>query len=252
MIIGVLSAMEKEHKQLVALLQDARTEQQGRYTFTIGQISRVSTNTNSTNLTNTSQTAPQNTLILMTCGIGKVNAAVGATTLIHHYHPDCIISTGCAGGIDADLQVMDVVASTEVAYHDVTIPGCEHGQIQGLPARFRAEEQLLEAIEDNSVKRGLICSGDQFISDRTQLQTIKAAFPEALAVDMESAAIAQTCFLHAVPFLSFRILSDTPGADEHLAQYFDFWDRMADHSFETTRRFLTALPTQFARFLFAD
>lgn len=261
MIIGVLSAMEKEHKQLVTLLHNAHTEQQGRYTFTIGQIERISTNTNSTNLTNNScdscsqkerNQAPQNTLILMTCGIGKVNAAVGATTLIHHYRPDCIISTGCAGGIDPDLQVMDVVASTQVAYHDVTIPGCEHGQIQGLPARFRAEEQLLEAIEDNSVKRGLICSGDQFISDHSQLQAIKKQFPEALAVDMESAAIAQTCYLHAVPFLSFRILSDTPGADEHLAQYFDFWDRMADHSFETTRRFLTSLPTQFAQLRFAD
>ena len=234
--------MEKEHKQLTALLHNAQTEQHGHYAFTIGQIDRCTTRPN----------ASQNTLILMTCGIGKVNAAVGATTLIHHYKPDCIISTGCAGGIDPDLQVMDVVASTEVTYHDVTIPGCEHGQIQGLPARFRAEEQLLEAIEDNSVKRGLICSGDQFISDRTQLQAIKAAIPEALAVDMESAAIAQTCFLHAVPFLSFRILSDTPGADEHLQQYLNFWDEMADHSFETTRRFLTNLPTQFARFLFAD
>jgi len=242
MIIGVLSAMEKEHKQLTALLHDARTEQQGRYIFTIGQIDRSSAS---------GQTS-QNTLILMTCGIGKVNAAVGATTLIHRYHPDCIISTGCAGGIEEGLQVMDVVASTQVAYHDVTIPGCEHGQIQGLPARFRAEEQLLEAIEDNSVKKGLICSGDQFISDRAQLQAIKTAFPEALAVDMESAAIAQTCFLHALPFLSFRILSDTPGADEHLQQYLNFWDEMADHSFEVTRRFLTNLPTQFARFLFAD
>lgn len=238
MIIGILSAMEKEHKQLVALLRDARTEQQGRYTFHIGQIDRGG--------------AQQNTLILMTCGIGKVNAAVGATTLIHHYHPDCIISTGCAGGIDPNLQVMDVVASTLVVYHDVTIPGCEHGQIQGLPTRFRAEEQLLEAIEDSSVKKGLICSGDQFISDHAQLQTIKNMFPEALAVDMESAAIAQTCYLHAIPFLSFRILSDTPGADAHLAQYFDFWDRMADHSFETTRRFLAALPTQFAQLQFAD
>lgn len=234
--------MEKEHKQLVALLQNARTEQQGRYTFTIGQIDSRAT----------SGCTKQNTLILMTCGMGKVNAAVGTTTLIHFYHPDCIISTGCAGGIDAKLQVMDVVASTEVVYHDVTIPGSEYGQIQGLPARFRAEEQLLEAIDNSAVKRGLICSGDQFISDRTQLQTIKNQFPEALAVDMESAAIAQTCFLHAVPFISFRILSDTPGADEHLAQYFDFWDRMADQSFETTRRFLTALPTQFARFLFKD
>ena len=229
MKIGILSAMSKEHEQLTALLADAHTEKDGRYTFVCGQLGA-------------------NTLILLQCGIGKVNAAVGTTTLIHRYAPDCIISTGCAGGIDARLQVMDVVVSTETAYHDVSIPGCEAGQVQGLPARFRAEQELVETAQksDGKVFAGLICSGDQFITERAQLDRIKAQFPEALAVDMESAAIAQTCFLLQTPFVSFRILSDTPGADEHLQQYLNFWDEMADRSFDTTRRFLAALPTQFS------
>lgn len=217
--------MTKEHEQLTALLTDSHTEHDGNYEFAIGSLG-------------------QNTLILMQCGIGKVNAAVATTVLIRHFHPDCVISTGCAGGIDASLNVMDVVVSTATTYHDVTIPGCEHGQIQGLPARFRSEQQLVEVA--SMARPGLICTGDQFISDRTQLDRIKAQFPEALAVDMESAAIAQTCFLHAVPFVSFRILSDTPGADQHLQQYFNFWDEMADRSFEVTRRFLSSLPAQFA------
>ena len=225
MIIGVLSAMAKEHKQLTSLLTDAQQEHDGNYEFVIGSLG-------------------QNTLILMQCGMGKVNAAVGTTVLIRRYHPDCVVSTGCAGGIDASLNVMDVVVSTATVYHDVTIPGCEPGQMQGLPARFRSEPELVEAAK--MARPGLICTGDQFISDREQLDRIKALFPEALAVDMESAAIAQTCFLHAVPFVSFRILSDTPGADQHLQQYFNFWDEMADHSFEVTRRFLASLPAQFA------
>ena len=235
MKIGILSAMTKEHEQLTSLLTDAHTEQEGRYTFVCGQLGA-------------------NTLILMSCGIGKVNAAVGATTLIHRYQPDCVISTGCAGGIDDSLEVMDVVVSTEITYHDVSIPGCEHGQIQGLPARFRAEQELVEIAQKthHKVRPGLICSGDQFISNREQLNVIKAQFPEALAVDMESAAIAQTCFLHSVPFVSFRILSDTPGADKHLEQYFNFWDEMADRSFDITRQFLSALPERFTMLPFEE
>ena len=231
MIIGVLSAMTKEHKQLTSLLADARTECDGNYEFAIGQLG-------------------QNTLILMQCGMGKVNAAVGTTVLIRRYHPDCVISTGCAGGIDASLKVMDVVVSTATVYHDVSIPGYEHGQMQGLPARFRSEQELVDVAK--MAHPGLICTGDQFISDRAQLDRIKAQFPEALAVDMESAAIAQTCFLHAVPFVSFRILSDTPGSDQHLQQYFNFWDEMADRSFDVTRRFLAALPTQFSVLRFEE
>ena len=100
--------------------------------------------------------------------------------------------------------------------------------------------------------KGLIVSGDQFITDRHQLDAIKAQFPEALAVDMESAAIAQTCYLLQTPFVSFRILSDTPGADNHLEQYFNFWDEMASRSFDVTRRFLAALPERFALLPFKE
>lgn len=227
MKIGVLSAMTKEHVQLTGLLKEAKTEQKGNFEFTVGQLGR-------------------NTLILMQCGMGKVNAAVGTTTLIQSYAPDCIISTGCAGGIDANLQVMDVVVSTETVYHDVSIPGCEAGQMQGLPARFRAEQELVETACGIGAHAGLICTGDQFITEQAQLESIKTLFPEALAVDMESAAIAQTCFLHGIPYVSFRILSDTPGADKHLEQYLNFWDEMADRSFDITRRFLAALPERFA------
>ena len=233
--------MTKEHEQLIGLLNEARTEQDGKFTFIVGHLG-------------------VNTLILMQCGIGKVNAAVGATTLIRRYAPDCIVSTGCAGGVDDSLRVMDVVVSTQTTYHDVTIPGCEHGQIQGLPARFQAEEELVETAlkiraivgegssceQESKVRGGLIVTGDQFISEPTQLAAIKAVFPDAFAVDMESAAIAQACYLHAVPFVSFRILSDTPGADHHIQQYLNFWDEMADHSFDLTRRFLASLPERFA------
>ena len=225
MTIGIISAMQKEQQQLVSLLESPRTEERGPFAYTVGQLNG-------------------NSLVLQQCGIGKVNAAVGAAELINHYHPSTLISTGVAGGIDQSLDIMDVVVGQQVVYHDVTIPGCELGQVQGLPALFDGDASLVasaRSLDDARIHVGLICSGDQFISDRDQLATIKNHFPEGLAVDMESGALAQVCYLYKVPFLSFRIISDTPGSDGHVAQYFDFWERMAAQSFDITRRFLLTL-----------
>ena len=74
-----------------------------------------------------------------------------------------------------------------------------------------------------------------------ELDKIKSNFPAGLAVDMESAAIAQTCHIYGVPFVSFRIISDTPGVDKHIEQYENFWGEMANRSFGVTRSFLSKL-----------
>ena len=80
------------------------------------------------------------------------------------------------------------------------------------------------------------------VTDRAELGAIKHRFPAGLAVDMESAAIAQVCHLYGIPFLSFRIISDTPGVEDHSAQYADFWGTMAERSFLSTWAFLSTLP----------
>ena len=90
------------------------------------------------------------------------------------------------------------------------------------------------------IHAGLICTGDQFVTDHATLSRIKQQFPDGLAVDMESAAIAQVCYLQGIPFVSFRVISDTPGADGHQQQYENFWQEMADRSFGVTRDFLLA------------
>ena len=175
-----------------------------------------------------------------------MNAAVGAAELIRRHRPDCIVSTGVAGGIDACLQVGDVVASDRLVYHDVYCgnDGACYGQVQGMPPFYEASPELLRhalglndgAGLESRVHGGLICTGDRFVEDAAELAVIKGHFPEGLAVDMESAAIAH------VPFLSFRIVSDTPGAhDDNFAQYRDFWATMAERSFRTTWAFLASL-----------
>ena len=224
MTLGIINAMHKEHEQLVGLLQNVKENKVGRFSFVEGTLNN-------------------HRLVLMESGIGKVNAAVGAVELIRRYQPDALINTGVAGGIDTCLDVMDVVAGQRVVYHDVDCgPESQSGQVQGLPLYYEADERLyaaaMKVMTETRLHGGLICSGDQFITDKAQLQCIKGRFPEALAVDMESGALAQVCYLYEVPFLSFRIISDTPGADEHFSQYNNFWSDMADKSFGVTKSLL--------------
>lgn len=193
-----------------------------------------------------------NRVILTQCGIGKVSAAVGATELLRRFSPDCIISTGVAGGIDACLKVTDVVVSERLVYHDVWCgDGNEYGQVQGFPAVYEGCPALLKHALllngtglESHIHGGLICTGDRFITNRAELDAIKQRFSDGLAVDMESAAIAQTCHLYNTPFLSFRIISDTPGVEDHASQYADFWGTMAERSFLTTWAFLSTLPAE--------
>ncbi len=190
-----------------------------------------------------------NEIILWQCGIGKVNAAVGTMRLIQEHHPDAIISTGLAGGIDPLMRVMDVLAATQCVYHDVDCGvglGCERGQVQGLPTRFDADPHLLDhALEvkgDAALRTGLICTGDQFITDRERQNEIKRNFPDGLACDMESTAIAQTCYLQKIPFLSLRVISDTPGnTDNHQMQWEEFLASMCDRSFHFVKQYLETL-----------
>lgn len=176
-------------------------------------------------------------VVVMQAGIGKVCAAVGTVEMISRYAPDCILNTGVAGGIDDALRVMDIVVGREVVYHDVWCgEGNEMGQVQGMPARYACDKELLAAAmaarSDVTLHDGLICSGDRFITDRQALEAIKESFPEGLAVDMESGAIAQVCHIYRIPFLSCRVISDTPGRTaNHALQYKDFWTIAPEKSF---------------------
>ena len=197
------------------------------------------------------QLFPASEVLVQKCGIGKVNAALGAQRMINEFHPDCIISSGCAGGNGDDINVQDVVISTELCYHDVYCGRAiddttVYGQVQGLPARYAADPTLLDKAlslqpSDISPHPGLIVTGDWFVDSKDKMRDILGHFPEAKAVDMESCAIAQTCYLNHVPFISFRVISDIPLRDTDASQYHNFWDTIADHSFQVTRTFVESL-----------
>ncbi len=233
MKIGIATAMKSEWTHIEKILEDSREVAAYGSHFRIGRIGA-------------------NEIVLGETGIGKVNAAIGATTLIEAFKPECLVSTGVAGGLDSSLHVMDVVAADEVVYHDVDCgPGNEYGQVQGLPPRFRCDPRLVAHARRIEVPTkaepahavvGLLTSGDRFISKPQQLAVIKSRFRDALAVDMESGALAQVCHLLRIPFLSYRILSDTPHGTDRFAQYTNFWEAVAERAFAVTHEFLETLP----------
>ncbi len=188
---------------------------------------------------------PEDRVILQKSGIGKVNAAIQTVEMIRKYKPDIIISSGCAGGNGDDINVQDVVVSTQLAYHDVycgtAIGQSVYGQVQGLPARFDADPHLLEVAIKTGAKPGLIVTGDWFVDSKEKMREIVGHFPEAKAVDMESAAIAQVCYIYKVPFISFRVISDIPLRDTDASQYHNFWDTIAQNSFQVTKTFIESL-----------
>ncbi|MDC8832550.1 5'-methylthioadenosine/adenosylhomocysteine nucleosidase [Alteromonas gilva] len=201
MKIGILGAMDQEIALLKESLSDMSTEQRGHLTFYSGALHGVD-------------------VVVVKCGIGKVAAAVASTMLINHYAPDYVVNTGSAGGFDKRLNIGDLVIGDTIAHHDVDIThfGYEPGQVAGMPAVYQCDESLINAAEtaaNNALhvvtKRGLICTGDSFIGSDDAAAKLREQFPSMSAVEMEGAAIAQTCFMLSTPCLVIRSLSDIAG-----------------------------------------
>lgn len=177
-------------------------------------------------------------VVLLKSGIGKVNAAMGTTVLLEKFKPDFVINTGSAGGYNPELNVGDIVISTEVRHHDVDVTafGYEYGQVPRLPAGFLADKKLVDlasgiaaGIEGVQAGKGLIVTGDVFMSDPDRAEFVRGKFPELQAVEMEAAAIAQVAYQFGVPFVITRALSDIAGKESNVS-FEQFLDKAARHS----------------------
>ena len=183
-------------------------------------------------------------IIVCKTGIGKVNAAVNTTQLILSHHPDVIISSGCCGGASTDLNVLDVIVGNRAVHHDAYcgLEADEYGKIQGMPKYYIAPQHLIDiatSLEyDHKIHSGLIVSGDWFVDKVEKVDEILAHFPDAIGIDMESAAIAQTCYIFNTPFISFRVVSDVPAKPNNVADYKNFWNTVSSSSFAITKQFV--------------
>lgn len=224
---GIIGAMEQE----IALLKDAL---HNRQTYTFGATTIYTGSLDGKNVA------------LCLSGIGKVNAAISTTLLIEHFDCDCVINTGSAGGLFTHLQIGDIVIGNEIAHHDVDVTafGYKHGQVPKLPEHYKSHTSLIFAtkiaagqIPEVNQHMGMIVSGDQFIHSEAMLNQIKAHFPNALATEMEAAAIAQTCHQFNKPFVIVRAISDN-GDSEAAVSFETFLETAAVNSAKMVRALL--------------
>ncbi len=205
---GIIGAMEPEVAILKAKLSDAKSVEHAGYTFYQGQLNGSD-------------------VVIVQSGIGKVAAALATAVLIDRLNVDYVVNTGSAGGFDTQLKVGDIVVSSEVRYHDVDLTafGYEVGQLPANPAAFIPHndlvlaakagiEQLSQDGKDNiQAITGLIATGDTFMTKEEDVAKARTNFPTMAAVEMEGAAIAQTCLQLKTPFVVIRSLSDIAGKE---------------------------------------
>lgn len=186
-------------------------------------------------------------LVLGQCGIGKVNSALNTLRLIRAEKPDMVINSGVAGGGAPEVVPLDVIVASAVAYHDVWCgPGTIYGEADGFPLKMKSDELFLKACDglmnnQHNTKSGLICSGDKFIDSVEQINEIRGRFPDVLAVDMESASIAQTCISENTPFGIIRVISDSPLSGNNFEEYQNFWDKAPEATFHALLSILASL-----------
>ena len=210
---GIIGAMEPEVAILKAKLVNATVSNHGGFTFYQGLLE-------------------ESDVVIVQSGIGKVAAALATAMLIDKFKVDYVVNTGSAGGFDAALKVGDIVVSNEVRYHDVDLTafGYEVGQLPANPAAFIPHPDLVTAAtagiaklnqtdgissDAKSIKAilGLITTGDTFMTKEDDVAKARANFPTMAAVEMEGAAIAQTCLQFTTPFVVIRSLSDIAGKE---------------------------------------
>jgi adenosylhomocysteine nucleosidase len=164
---------------------------------------------------------------IVKCGVGKVFAALITQHVIDTFRPRAVVSTGVAGAVSKNLRIGDVIVSQDCVQHDMDVRalGFERGRIPFTDFRFFPADENLRRLAlsatlespDHTVVSGRILTGDQFMSGigeesyRFLTQELKGD-----AVDMESAAIAQVCFINEIPFVSVRTISDYANSTAHI------------------------------------
>ncbi|KOP83532.1 5'-methylthioadenosine nucleosidase [Bacillus sp. FJAT-21945] len=230
MKIAIIGAMEEEVTLLREKIEDKTQEVVAGCEYTSGKMDGVD-------------------VVLLRSGIGKVNAALSTAILLERYKPDYVINTGSAGGFNPQLNVGDVVISTEVRHHDVdvTVFGYEYGQVPQLPPAFEANSRLIQVaeecakeIKDIQVVRGLIATGDSFMNDPARVEFIRDKFTDLQAVEMEAAAIAQVSYQFGTPFVVIRSLSDIAGKESDVS-FDQFLEKAALHSADLVMKIVAAM-----------
>ncbi|SES65706.1 methylthioadenosine nucleosidase /adenosylhomocysteine nucleosidase [Natronincola peptidivorans] len=218
--IGIIGAMDEEVNILKEEMRIKETKKIADMVFYIGELCKKD-------------------IVLVRCGIGKVNAAICTQILIGQLNATTVINTGVAGAIHNDLDVLDVVISVDVLQHDFDVTGFGYkiGEIPRMDTWiFKADEELAskayqaaeKVLTNGKVLKGRIVSGDVFVSSTQLKDKIQDTF-QAYCTEMEGAAIGHTCHLNKVPFVVIRAMSDKADGSAH-ANFNEFVIEASNHS----------------------
>lgn len=201
--IGIIGAMQEEIDTLIPMIEDMKVENISHLPFYIGAYNDIE-------------------VIVVRCGVGKVNAAMCTQILVDKFNPDYVINIGVAGAVSDVVSIGDIVLSTYLVEHDFdcTAFGYEKGIIPRLESsKFIADDELLKIAEksknilsDINFFNGVIVSGDVFVSSKAMKGDLYTRYG-AMCTEMEGASIAHVCHLNSKPFLVIRSMSDKADGD---------------------------------------
>ncbi|UGQ46365.1 5'-methylthioadenosine/adenosylhomocysteine nucleosidase [Massilia endophytica] len=234
MRLGVISALAEEQQGLIEAMEGPQSVLHGMREYTAGKLWKIDS-------------------VCVLSRIGKVAAAMTAATLVEKFGVTHIVFTGVAGSADFDVRVGDIVVAESLIQHDmdasplfprfeVPLTGLSRLPTdKEMSARLSAAvSRFLENEKNRTLHRGLIGSGDQFMSDPVKLAALKNALPDLLAVEMEGAAVAQVCFELGVPFGVIRTISDNANEDAAM-DFMHFVKHVASrYAFHVIRNFCQA------------
>lgn len=184
-------------------------------------------------------------IVIALSGVGKVNAAMTACIMCERYELDYLINIGVAGGLRADLKVLDIVISDQVIQHDFDTSFLDGEAGIGLISQSDVQlrkvvAEVMERLEYPFVV-GDIASGDQFIADESQIKKILQHFPEAVAAEMEAGAIAQVAQSYQVPFVVLRSLSDVAFQEDSHLDFEKYKEIASERSSNFTKALIQSL-----------
>lgn len=202
-MIGIIGAMDIEIEHINAVMEEKEEFTVSGALYTKGTIDGKE-------------------VVTAVCGIGKVFASMCAQTMIVKFGADTVINTGVAGGLTDKTDILDTVVATALVQHDMdtTYFGDPKGMISGINVvEFDCDKALAEKITANvegNCIRGIVASGDCFVADNNKKKEISETF-NAVACEMEGAAIAQVCYVNKIPFCVLRTISDGADGDKELS-----------------------------------
>lgn len=229
--VGIIGAMDLEVEQLKSQMDLERVVTKASMDFCVGRLNETD-------------------VVIVRCGIGKVNAALCVQILADEFEVSHIINTGVAGSLNAELDIGDILVSKDALHHDmdVTIFGYQPGEVPQMGFReFKADEHMIESAvnscrevnPDLHVHVGRVVSGDQFISSKEVKQRLITDFQGDCA-EMEGASIAHGAYLNGIPFVIIRAISDKAD-DSAEMDYPTFEKEAAKHSAALVAHMLTQL-----------